>query len=469
MRSGARYRLAFAVLTMIVLAGCDFSGLNENDGGMWVPSDATSAIGPTRFIELVNSAYAIYDRNADVLASGASANLYGTGSAFISDPQVVWDVPSQRFFFAAIANKGSAQSPDWGLVYGFSKGTTPSSTADFCKYFLDANYKTTLPDFPRLGLTQDFALIGVNRFTATTAVNARVRARGSQPGAAVASSFLGTDVSWITKPPSGTITTCPLLGTNGIFRGLTTAAGNPAATAVPAREVDAMATGWIVATGDPLPATTIDVYSVTKQGGSAALSNATAITVPSYDDAPNPAPQAGGNPLDVGDSRFSSAWYAPDPRLGHNALWTAHTIAGGAGAQVRWYELNPATATIDQSGTVSDPNLYVYYPAIAPDRGAGSFGSDMAMTLSTSSSTQPTAAAMVSKAGSSATSALVIQHQSTVAWNCTVQQSIGACRWGDYNGASPDPSPPSGRGQLWLTGEWNTSSLWQTWNWQVTP
>jgi len=57
---------------------------------------------------------------------------------------------------------------------------------------------------------------------------------------------------------------------------------------------------------------------------------------------------------------------------------------------------------------------------------------------------------------------------SKTSWSCTTDPNIGACRWGDYLGASPDPNPGV-KGQVWLTGEWNTSTLWQTWNWPTTP
>jgi hypothetical protein len=450
------------------LCACDFAGPNEQDGGFWAPSDATNAVGPTRYIALVNSAFGIYDRSGNVIASGPSGAIYGTGSSFISDPQVMWDQQSQRFFFAAVANKGSSHTPDWGLVYGFSTSDTPSSASDWCNYFLDGNYGSSLPDFPRLGMTQDFALIGANRFTGTTAVNTRPRKRRSA-GIEVVSSFLGSDVSWIAKPAAGPLANCPALGTNGIFRGLRTAAGNPATTPEPTRETDASGTGWIIGNGDPLPATTIDLYAVTNQGGQAHLSAPTAITVGTYTDVVNPVPQSNGNALDPGDSRLQTAWLAPDSRLGHDGIWTAQTIAGGAGAQVRWYEIDPVHASIDQTGTISDPNVDIYYPAIAPDRGNANYGSGMAMSLATSSATQPTAAAAVHKLGNNATSDLVVQKASTVPWKCTPDPSIGACRWGDYNGASPDPAPGTNGGQVWLIGEWNTSTLWQTWNWQISP
>ena len=46
------------------------------------PSDSTGAIGPTRYVELVNDQFAIYDRtNNGALSSGTLATLTGDGPA----------------------------------------------------------------------------------------------------------------------------------------------------------------------------------------------------------------------------------------------------------------------------------------------------------------------------------------------------------------------------------------------------
>jgi hypothetical protein len=215
----------------------------------------------------------------------------------------------------------------------------------------------------------------------------------------------------------------------------------------------------------------LTLYTVGNSGGVATLSNPTTVTVASYTDPLAQIPQHGGNALDGGDNRLTQAYLASDPRLGHAALWTAHTVAGGAGAQVRWYEIDVAQAKLDQSGTVSDSSLDLFYPAIAPDRAVfgngASFGSGMVLTVNASSGNTQTAVAMVTKAGTQPQSPLTPIHASSVAWNCTKDPTRNTCRWGDYSGASPDPLPPAGTGvgRVWLTNQWNNSSDWQTWSW----
>jgi hypothetical protein len=442
-------------------------GPNQSNSGGGEPPDATSAIGPTRFVELVNDGYRISDRSRTVLASGSSAALYGTGGAFISDPQVVWDPASSRFFFVAITDTGPPGFPNWGIVLGFSKFDSPSSAADWCAYTFTDKYGSTLPDFPKLGMTADFALVGINRFPGSIATNAASR---------VASAPLGSDLNWFAKPANGVITNCPAKSTitHNVFRALKTAANNPAFTPIPSREVDTSSTGYVVATGDPLPATTLTLYTVGKSNGAATLSNPTTVAVASYNDPLAQIPQQGGNALDGGDSRLTQAYLAMDPRLGHAALWTAHAIAGGAGAQVRWYEIDAAQAKLDQSGTVSDPNLDAFYPAIAPDRAVfgngATFGSNMVLTVDTSSANTQSAVAMVTKGGTRPQSGWTTIHASSVAWSCTKDPNRNACRWGDYSGASPDPLPPAGTGvgRVWLTNEWNSANYWQTWSWAAS-
>jgi hypothetical protein len=186
-------------------------------------------------------------------------------------------------------------------------------------------------------------------------------------------------------------------------------------------------------------------------------------------------PQKGGNAIDGKDARLTQAYLAIDPRLGHPALWTAHSIAGGAGQRVRWYEINAALGTVDQSGTVSDPNLHYFYPSIAPDRAvlgsSAGFGSGMVLTVNSSSANTQTAIGMVTKAGARLQSPVTTIQESASAWSCVKDgPPRNSCRWGDYSGASPDPSPPAGTGvgRVWLTNQWNNSSDWLTWNWAAS-
>ena len=322
----------------------------------------------------------------------------------------------------------------------------------------------------KLGDTADFVLIGVNVFAAGIL-------------------YVGSDVDWITKRSPDPVTgACPDPSTFGLgsFQGLTNQDGSQAATPVPANQIDGDSTGYVVAGPDAAvtpDAGFLTVFTITKDAttGDAVIGAGRAVAVPAFN-VPADAPQKRvKKKLDTQDARLTQAVSAFDPDPAHSGvgLWTQHTVFGGAGAEVRWYEIDPVNAALFQSGVVTSPVLYAFNGAVSPDRvvapGGSAFGSDMVLGFNTSSTTTFPAIQMVSKVGSGAQSAFVLVKQSpgkNVDFTCKP-----VCRWGDYGGASPDPaaSPTGSTGTVWLSNQWNVRSLdpisadWRTWNWSATP
>jgi hypothetical protein len=427
------------------------------------PPDSTGAIGTTRYVELVNLKYAIYNRTGGLVSSGGLDTLTGDAIDGLSDPQVIWDPDTNRFYYAALDYLSD------NFEVGFSKTDSPSSASDFCKYDVDFGYGSDLPDYPKLGDTADFLLIGSNVF-------------------AGGNFFDRSDVAWLGKPAAGTITSCmsalstgwPLL--TGVKQDLRNADNSQADTPVPANQTDASSTGWVVTADDA--GNKLSLFQVTKNvNGTANIAGTgTAISVSSFA-APASAVQKGTSEvLDTLDGRLTQAVSAVDPAHGSNvAIWTQHTVSGGAGTQVRWYEVNPAGAGLYQSGTVSSASLYVFNGAISPDRvvnGATSaFGSNMGLGFNTSSSSAYSAVQMVTKIGTGAQSSFQLVKQSTapnIDFSCN--SFFGeACRWGDYAGATPDPAANTSDsgGQVWFSNQYNKSGSdsndvdWQTWNWST--
>jgi hypothetical protein len=94
------------------------------------------------------------------------------------------------------------------------------------------------------------------------------------------------------------------------------------------------------------------------------------------------------------------------------------------------------------------------------------------MSFNASSSSVHPSIRVVSKIGSGTQSAPVLVKGSPTSLN---DFTCSPCRWGDYAGATPDPTPPSGSSRVWMVNEWvaatgsSTSSGWGTWNFGVTP
>ncbi|MEJ7629726.1 MAG: hypothetical protein WKF54_09060 [Nocardioidaceae bacterium] len=438
----------------------NFAGIRDTSG---VPSDSTGAIGTTRYIELVNSKYGIYSRTNALVGTGTLNTLVGASSFDnVFDPQVIWDPGTKRFYYAADQIASSGEN---FLAIGFSTTASPSTAADFCQYVLSYGF-TDFPDYPKLGDTKDFWVLGVNVFSPNT--------------------FTGSDIIAITKPAAGT--TCPDPTTFGVTikPDIKNADGSPAFTPVPANQTDTSGTGWVVARPISLPASLLSVFKVTRNTttGAAVISNGSNVAVASYTVAPN-APQSGTTRLlDTSDARNTQAVSAVDPlRSGKVGLWTQHTTQGGAGAEVRWYEIDPVGKTLFQSGKVTSSSLFNFNGAVSPDRKVQgrtkAFGDSMVLNFNTSSSTTFPAIKVVSKVGAGAQSApttVVTSAGPNIDFSCP--NTGDSCRWGDYAAATPDPaaSATAATGVVYGTSQYNkdgrlapNAANWLTRNFAFQP
>jgi hypothetical protein len=196
---------------------------------------------------------------------------------------------------------------------------------------------------------------------------------------------------------------------------------------------------------------------------------------------PNAPQKNSSSRLDTSDARLTQGVAGVDSA--HNdtfAVWTQHTIEGGGGSKVRWYEIDPAAPKLIQSGAASDGSLYEFNGAITPNRavsGSGSFGGNtMLMNFNSSSSTTFPAVRMVSKVKKNNQSGQVLVTQSPgplAGFDC----SNGLCRWGDYAAATPDPEDNS---LIWNVSQWASGSnppcpgagcvaTWQSLNFVASP
>jgi hypothetical protein len=452
------------------IANPSWQGIDEDD---LAPPDTTGAIGPRSYIEFINNQMAIYDRTGALIDAAPAEAITGVDHLDMSDPQILYDVRTNRFYYLILDVNTDT------MLYGFTKSNNPTavSPSAFCNYDLDYGWGANLPDYPKMGTTTDFILIGVNLY-------------------ANLATFLGSDVAWVTKPGLSRkpIATCPsassfkmgkqttLLNSDGVTF---------SSTPEPAVQTDPSSTGWIVSVPDSTNSgatgNTLVLYKVTKNpDGTANIEGVgTDVPVPQYSP-PSPAPQMNsGHTVDTLDGRLIHAVSGNDPNhSGSVAVWTSHTVFGGPGAEVRWYEIDVANAATFQLGRATDAQLYVFNGGVSPDRlvkgkrrAKRFFGGTMVMGFTTSSPTTFPAIQMVSKIGSHPQSAFVMVKQSPGpddGFDCFILQR---CRWGDYAGATPDPAASStaSTGRVWLTNEWvngqvdPVNATWRTWNWEATP
>lgn len=450
------------------VVGASWAGLSDPTVS---PPDTNGAIGPNNYVEIINIQLGIYTRSGVLVNQTPLGVLTGHSQFNLSDPMVLWDANTQRFYFNVWDTSQAT------MVWGFSKSSSPAGPTDFCTYTSSFGYSTSeFPDYPKLGQSMNFLLIGVNHYPSASAPRSD-----------------RSDLLWINKPQgSAALTTCPAASTfkSGKFANLRNSDGTQAFTPVPAIEDDALGNGYVVASSDiECPPTCgsgnlITVYTIRPTVGNAGVPtiyNMKSLTVPSYSSPPGGAPQKGTtNKLDTLDGRLEHAVAAVNPAIGKVAIWTGHTIANGTRTLFRWYEISPiliGSPSLVASGTVSDPSLWVFNGAVAPDRAvpsatgspASAFGNSYVIGFSTSSSSTLAAAQMVSSVAGGAQSPFVMVHQSTSA--DTDFTCAPTCRWGDYGGATSDPaaSLTGAHGEVWLTNEAVTAGNNTTWNWEAKP
>ncbi len=422
------------------------------------PPDPNGAIGPNSYIETVNVEVGIYNRSGGLITMAPFSTLTGHGGE--SDPMILWDPNTQRFYYN-ILNVGNA-TMDWG----FSKDDNPTTIpGSFCNYETSFGYPLgSIPDYPKLGQTKGFLMIGINFYPTFSNLHATE-----------------SDLLWINKPQgSGPITTCPDATSfgSGRFNDLRNQDGTQAFTPVPAIQTDPNKTGWITAMSDiECPdicgsGTQLTEYALGPSVGNPlvpALSKPHSMTVVSFTSPPD-APQKNTTSLvDTLDGRLMHSVSGTDPSVGKTGVWVAHTVAGGAGSEVRWYEINPLPIkhpTVLQFGAATDASLYCFNGGASPDRtvtpAGKAHGDAMVLGFTTSSSTTFPTDQMVSKIGSNSQSAFVVVHASTT--------FTSSSRWGDYGGATPDPgaSLTATHGEVWLSNEYDGPAD-LTWNWEALP
>jgi PKD repeat protein len=430
-----------------VFGGLNPPGLSSSDNAAnQGPPDTTGAIGPSNYVEIVNSRVAVYSRSLGLVASTGLDTLAGI-SPGTSDPQIEWDPRGGRWFY--VVNDGTT-----ALAFGWSKSADPSDLVNgWCRFSLST---PLFDDFPKLGHDDTHLIIGANAFSGATAVTAQIIV--------------------VPKPASGA-TTCPSTPPSATVFGsaltpLTNADGSPAFTPVPANTFDASGTGYVVAAHDPGSgaASKVMAWHIGDASGTPTLVADGDTTVPSYS-VPANVPQPGtSNTLDSSDVRLTQAVAEADPGAsGAEAVWTQHTVSGGAGSVVRWYELLPAGLTALQAGTVSNPANFVFNGAISP---AGN--GDAALNYNVGGSSQ--LVQIRSQARQAADPLSSTGGETLLGTSTGIDQDASCspppCRWGDYAGASPDPAdssliwgsnqlngPPSGGSFAWTTRNFAVSTL----------
>jgi hypothetical protein len=385
------------------------------------PPDTQIAAGGSFLAAMDNDTGTIWSKNGTLLSRFDLNVFFGVQGIgfFLSDPRVLYDVGSGRWFASATAFNPSFNST---VLLAVSTSADPTTSWNI---FTLRPPTAVLFDQPMTGISDDKVVVSWNDYSSTT------------------KAFLDTQTFVLEKADlvAGQAPRAVVFTNTATFR------------IVPARSVGMTTTAW--AAFDNGQGGSIGVISFT---GTPAANNVvgtlftltTALTA-----APPNAEQPGpGTPptIDTGDDRFTSAVW----QEGH--LWVsgndACTPAGDVRARscMRLMEVGTtgATPTVEQNFDAGRAGSYLYYPAVAPDANFDLFvvysTSDVNTFVGVEAADQPHGAAP-----GTLEAPLSVQ---------TGAATYTGTRWGDYSGAAMDPDGV----HVWVAAEYShgASADWGT-------
>ncbi len=435
--------------------------------GICVVPDTTGSINSNYYMEIVNERVAVYNRSLASVEPSVDLGTFGFAGSVPSgqlttDPQVQWDQAAGRWLYALISINAT-ETTNY-ILWGWSKSADPTDlTNGWCKYSLATNAE--LDDFPKLGHDSKALAIGANTYT-----------NGS---------FL-TSKLWVVVLPGAGVTTCPSLNVNtfGTPKSpINNADGTKAFTPIPANTTDSGSNDRIVAAHEVYDGSTKNKVmawhlSYSKSGVPSLTADGD-YTVSSFTLPPS-VPQPGtAYVLDTGEGNLTQAVSQVDPDTGGTAIWTQHTIRdpnGSAYSVVRWYEFIVFNMSVRQSADVVTvpAATNTFDGAISPT----STGNQAALFFNQGDGANLQQIVAETRLSSTPLSTMdffgATLAQSTVPDTDTSSNSTcnhGACRWGDYSGASPDPANSNqvwGTSQTTGTGGSSSGPGWYSYNFSVS-
>ena len=436
----------------LLQTGMGFDGINRTNTSAVSPPDTTGAVGPSSYIEPLNTSLAIYSKTTGTTIPGGGITTFstffaplGTSGVSFSDPIIVYNDVTQQFAVGILdfhVSGGTTPTPtDCRLDFAISKTSNPtlaSTDWNFFRYNTNDGIGATFDfsDYPKIGYNADGYVVSFNMFPNL-------------------SSFDHTSVLGIDNNGTGT-------GMREMPYGFTNFTLAPASM----HGATAGAPMWFLGDGHTGGGgSSINVIRLDNPfSTTAVVTSPFPIAVPSFGSTPN-ARQPGGtlgglsgsshpDNTSLGTRFYFSAWRTVG---GVAHLVSAHAIGNGTGVSTRWYDftITNGTPTLLQQGNVN-PNIATtdtYFPSVDINPG-GSIG----MNYSESGSSEYMSMYVTGRTPSD--TAGTMETPVLAKTNAAVLNALG--RAGDYSFTTVDPTD----GSFWAANEYAASFAspnWATW------
>jgi hypothetical protein len=434
-----------------------FDGLDFNTWGAGHPPDENGDVGPTYYIQTVNTSIGIYNKSNGTRVAAFTFNAFMSQGNFgnlcdtnnFGDPIVLYDSYEDRWMIADFAFKldGSGNVSPQTVFECIAVSKTGDPVNGGWNYY-SILAPGGLADYPKFGIWPDGIYMSANMF-----------------GYSAGGSYLGYHVWALNKQQmyadAPQVSVVDFAGDTSDFTVL------PVNSKLAAGAPPVGSPEYFVSTDLYLNALAIYKFQVNWDK----ISTST-FTGPFAEGAPNcwpnVSPSNASTPANAADVLPLRAMAAPEytNQGGTESVWVAHTVdrgtyslanCGGStagNATIRWYQANVTGGTIAANltqGSSFDPegaNTYFrFQPALAVDRVG-----DMAVTYTKSNSTtNPQVMYEGRLAGDPAntlgTEATLMAGTGAQSGMCGTSTCV---RWGDYAGMELDPNGC----EFWMTGEY---------------
>ena len=157
----------------------NFQGVTLNDTFLLrsasVPPDSMGAAGPDDFVQLINGAFAIYQKDGTLaqplitdrqfwIDAGISPGSFPTRGAPVTDPRIVYDPSVGRWFAVQADLLTTASGTQNDILVARSNSSDPSGGWKAAGFIAN---NTGFGDFPTLAVDANGVYIGTNNFTSS--------------------------------------------------------------------------------------------------------------------------------------------------------------------------------------------------------------------------------------------------------------------------------------------------------------
>ena len=416
----------------------NFSALGDN--ATIIPPDTMGAVGPNHLMTMLNSQVMIQQKDGTVLSIVSLSTFWTSGTGLTGtpfDPRIIYDSLSGRWMAVVDANARSSSSAVW---FAISAGNDPTGTWTYYSIQADPG-GTYWADYPDIGVNTPWVAITNNMYT-------------------VSGSTFGGAKMWV-------IDKAQLLAGNFVVTTFARGFDGGGFTLRPALTFDASEPTLYLVDGLWMTGGTMThrVSQIRDSSGTPVWSSVGFYLVNSnYDITQINAAQLGDSRrIQTNDTRLLNAVF----RNGH--LWLTHTGGLPVGSVDRtavfWYEVNPVTPAIVQSGVIDGGvDVHHYFPSISVNQ-----FDEVVIGFTRSDATRYAQAVFVSR-----------QPTDPAGWTSPIQVikmgedsyakdfGSGRIRWGDYSATAVDPLDDQ---TLWTLQEYavfdvgptDSDDRWGTW------